>query len=199
MKTKEKILLTTLELASDHGLGQVSLSHIANKVGIQKPSLYNHFASKEDLIVSLYEYLREQAKKKASVGIIDYGKFVKGKSAYEVLVQAVSSYMNMNQDENMMRFYKFIMSERSIKKEAAKIMISETETMILSTKQLFYAMQVQQIIDFKDADMAAFSFAMTVQSIINYSFDQIMAGEEETAKAYMKEYIKEFCRLYKAL
>lgn len=34
-------------------------------------------------------------------------------------------------------FYKFIISERVFSKEAIKIMITETERMILATKQLF--------------------------------------------------------------
>lgn len=50
----------------------------------------------------------------------------------------------MNQDSNINQFYRFVMSERSISKEAAKIMVAETEKMILSTKQLFYAMQEQR-------------------------------------------------------
>lgn len=47
---KEEILLATLELASEKGLGSVSLNMIADKVGIRKPSLYNHFSSKEELV-----------------------------------------------------------------------------------------------------------------------------------------------------
>ena len=65
---KEEILLATLELASEKGLGSVSLNMIADKVGIRKPSLYNHFSSKEELVEALYQFLREQAKKKSEIG-----------------------------------------------------------------------------------------------------------------------------------
>lgn len=46
-------------------------------------------------------------------------------------------------------FYKFIISERVFSKEAVKIMITETERMILATKQLFYAMQIHKVMNFK--------------------------------------------------
>ena len=54
LSTKEKILQATLELAAKEGLGSVSLAQIAKKVGIQKPSLYNHFSSKDAIILELY-------------------------------------------------------------------------------------------------------------------------------------------------
>ena len=61
VNTREKVLLITLKLASEQGLGNISLSKIAKKVGIQKASLYSHFASKEEIISQLYEFLRDKA------------------------------------------------------------------------------------------------------------------------------------------
>ena len=43
MGRKKKIIYATLELASSNGLGSISMSQIAEKVGIKAPSLYNHF------------------------------------------------------------------------------------------------------------------------------------------------------------
>ena len=59
--------MATLELTANKGLGNVSINMIADKVGIKKPSLYNHFASKEELVETMYQFLREEAKKNASV------------------------------------------------------------------------------------------------------------------------------------
>lgn len=69
---KKEIIMATLELAANKGLGNVSMNMIADKVGIKKPSLYNHFASKEELVEAMYQFLREEAKKNANVGAIDY-------------------------------------------------------------------------------------------------------------------------------
>lgn len=47
---KEEIILTTLELAAEKGLAGVSMSMIADKIGIKKPSLYKHFSSKDEIV-----------------------------------------------------------------------------------------------------------------------------------------------------
>ena len=78
---REEILLATLELASEKGLGNVSLNMIADRIGIRKPSLYNHFASKEELVEAMYQFLREKAKEQSAAGVVDYSAFFAGKSA----------------------------------------------------------------------------------------------------------------------
>ena len=59
---KEEIVLTTLELAAQKGLANVSMSMIADKIGIKKPSLYKHFKSKDEIVEAMYQFLRQQAK-----------------------------------------------------------------------------------------------------------------------------------------
>ena len=78
---KKDIIMATLELAANKGLGNVSMNMIADKVGIRKPSLYNHFASKEELVEVMYQFLREEAKKNANIGAIDYITIFADKSA----------------------------------------------------------------------------------------------------------------------
>ena len=72
----------------------------------------------------------------------------------------------MNHQEQMLTFYKVIYSERSIQPMAAKIIAEETERMIITTKQLFYAMEVHKLLHFENADMSALSFAMTVHGLL---------------------------------
>ena len=54
MNRKEEIVLVTLELAAEKGLANVSMSMIADKIGIKEPSLYKHFASKEEIVEAMY-------------------------------------------------------------------------------------------------------------------------------------------------
>ena len=110
--------MATLELAANKGLGNVSMNMIADKVGIKKPSLYNHFSSKEELVEEMYQFLREEAKKKANVGGIDYTTIFADKSALEILRMMVGGYFHMNQQEHMLNFYKVIYSERTIQPQA---------------------------------------------------------------------------------
>ena len=193
---KKEIIMATLELAANKGLGNVSMNIIADKVGIKKPSLYNHFASKEELVEAMYQFLREEAKKNANVGAIDYTVIFAGKSALEILRMMVGGYFHMNQQEHMLNFYKVIYSERSIQPMAAKILAEETEKMIIATKQLFYAMEVHKLLHFQNADMSAVSFAMTVQGLMDYELDRRSGGckTENQERNDLDEYLQWFCR-----
>ena len=196
---KKEIIMATLELAANKGLGNVSMSMIADKVGIKKPSLYNHFSSKEELVEVMYQFLREEAKKTANIGVIDYTTFLAGKSALEILRMMVKGYFNMNQQEHMLNFYKVIYSERSLNPLAAKIVVEETDKMILATKQLFYAMEVHKLLHFKNLDMSAVSFAMTIHGLMDYELDQNNAHcSNETDKNLLDNYLKWFCEEYAA-
>ena len=193
---KKEIIMATLELTANKGLGNVSMNMIADKVGIKKPSLYNHFASKEELVEAMYQFLREEAKKNANVGAIDYTVIFAGKSALEILRMMVGGYFHMNQQEHMLNFYKVIYSERSIQPMAAKILAEETEKMIIATKQLFYAMEVHKLLHFQNADMSAVSFAMTVHGLMDYELDLRSGGckTENQERNDLDEYLQWFCK-----
>ena len=145
---------------------------------------------------AMYQFLREEAKKNANVGAIDYTVIFAGKSALEILRMMVGGYFHMNQQEHMLNFYKVIYSERSIQPMAAKILAEETEKMIIATKQLFYAMEVHKLLHFQNADMSAVSFAMTVQGLMDYELD-LRSGEcktENQERNNLDEYLQWFCR-----
>ena len=192
---KKEIIMATLELAANKGLGNISMNMIADKVGVKKPSLYNHFASKEELVEAMYRFLREEAKKNANIGVMDYTVIFAGKNALEVLRMMVGGYLRMNQQEHMLNFYRVIYSERSIQPMAAKILAEETEKMIIATKQLFYAMEVHKLLHFQNADMSAVSFAMTVHGLMDYELDRRSGGLKAEAQKRndLDEYLQWFC------
>ena len=86
MERKEEIIQATLMLASKNGIDNVSMSQIATQLGIKKPSLYNHFRSKDEIVKAMYDYLRTQEKEKLKITDLDYGKLVKDKSLEEVII-----------------------------------------------------------------------------------------------------------------
>ncbi|MBR6873313.1 MAG: TetR/AcrR family transcriptional regulator [Ruminococcus sp.] len=195
MNQKERIILATLELAAEHGLGSVSMSMIADKLGIRKPSLYNHFESKEAIIDAMYHFLRESSRQKVSSANIDLGQLVKGRTAEEVLLMTVGSYHSMNEQDDMMSFYKVIYSQRAVDPTAAGIMADETERMILATKALFYALHAHGKLDAPDIDTAALSFAMTVHGLMDYMHDCTNCGRASHSEL-LTDYIKWFCKQY---
>lgn len=190
---KEEIVLATIKLAAEYGLFNVSMSMIAEKVGIKKPSLYKHFASKEEIVEAVYEQIRNLAKEKSSTVAIDYSVLFQGKDALEILQKMVDGYIHMNRQEQMYDFYKVIYAERSIQPVAARIMAEETERMILATKQLFYAMEVHKKLHFRNADMSAVSFAMTIHGLMEYALDRRALNDEAENKKLINDYLQWFC------
>ena len=195
MTKKEEIIEATLDLASLYGLKSLSMSQIAERVGIKKPSLYNHFDSKESLINEMYKFIREKSKENLSLSNVDYMSYMKDKSASEILNGYVINYKKMVSDEKMMKFYKVIYSERTTNQDAAKILIDETNKMIEATKMLFSYLKESNKLNIDNVDMAAISFSMTIHSLIDNELDHEMIGEKYN-KNLIQDYIKWFCNLY---
>jgi len=53
--TRERIRETALQLFGEKGYDGVSMNELAERVGVAKPSLYNYYRSKEDLLIDLVE------------------------------------------------------------------------------------------------------------------------------------------------
>ena len=202
MDRKSEIIKATLELASENGLAAVSMNQIAEKLGISKPALYKHFNSREEIIKSMYSFLREQAKQNISAGEMNWDGLSDKIPLERILTKMVDGYRKLCTNPAMFIFYKIIMSQRTIDIAATEIMVMETKAMIDATKKLFYALQVKKIADFPDADTAALSFAMSVHSIIDLECDlnQLKNANKDAGKGIdkkmMKNFISEFCRLY---
>ncbi|MDD6839938.1 MAG: TetR/AcrR family transcriptional regulator [Spirochaetales bacterium] len=194
--TKNEILASILPLASKEGLRNLSLSKIAENAGIAKSTLYSHFDSKDDMIDQLYLYLREKAKERMHIGVVDYGNIVKGKSLEEVLLYVVSSYDSINRDSDMKNFYAIIESEKAFSNIAARIITEETETMFTATKNLFYALEAEKIAHFPSIENAALLFAQSVHSTLTLMQDDETAGTE-VSKGILEKIIHEFSNLYR--
>lgn len=59
METKQRIIYISMKHFIDKGYHAANLEHIADEVGIKKPSLYYHFKSKEEILIKAVEYLSE--------------------------------------------------------------------------------------------------------------------------------------------
>ena len=59
--TKERIQAAALELFAEQGVQRTSLQQIADRLGLTKPAIYYHFASREDLVRSLVQPMIDAA------------------------------------------------------------------------------------------------------------------------------------------
>ena len=172
----QDILIKTLELASSRGLRSLSLSDIAKECGISKSTLYSHFESKEDLIERLYLFLREKAKERNNIPPVDYNALFKDRTLKEILRTVTSSYSSMVHDKDLNAFYRVVLSEKSFSPIAAAIYTEETNTMLLATRNLFYALSSKGKAHFSDVDNEAMVFAFTFHSILVLEEDDRTAG-----------------------
>ncbi|MEC0203836.1 TetR/AcrR family transcriptional regulator [Paenibacillus lautus] len=55
--TSQQIVEAAIGLFASHGIDKTSLAMIAGEVGITKPSIYYHFASKDELVERVFDYM----------------------------------------------------------------------------------------------------------------------------------------------
>jgi AcrR family transcriptional regulator len=176
MTRKEEIIYATLELAAESGMKGVSMSQIAEKIGIKAPSLYNHFRSKNEIIKAMYSFLRDQAQAESNGKTSDFSKLA-DKSTEEILLDSVSAYMGMVSNKYMLQFFKVLYSERATNSIAAAIIVEETERMLQSARNMFYALVVHGKIKNENVDVAAMTYSLTIHSLIDYRMDLLTAGK----------------------
>ena len=191
----QDILIKTLELASSRGLRSLSLSDIAKECGISKSTLYSHFESKEDLIERLYLFLREKAKERNNIPPVDYNALFKDRTLKEILRTVTSSYSSMVQDKDLNAFYRVVLSEKSFSPIAASIYTEETNTMLLTTRNLFYALSSKGLAHFSDVDNEAMVFAFTFHSILVLEEDDRTAGTA-VSEGLMNSFLEYFSSIH---
>ena len=190
---REEIILATLQLASQYGLRGISMSMIAEKVGIKKPSLYNHFKSKAEIVNEMYEFLRGKAMKKATKEIP--ANYFDNKTGCEILQAMVENYIALSTEGNMHMFYKVIYCERAISREASKIMVNETEKMINATMQVFSVLQAKNLLSFSNLEFSAITFALTIHGLMDYEADKSLSETGSVARNIkpINDFIVNFC------
>ena len=79
--TKQVILAAALDLFSTQGFEATSMQQIAEAVGIRKPSLYSHFAGKQEILDELTQTVMEQYEKHSLFAQADWDSpdFTSGK------------------------------------------------------------------------------------------------------------------------
>ncbi len=50
---KETILQAAMELIVENGLGELTMSNVARRMGFTEPAMYRHFRNKQDLVISM--------------------------------------------------------------------------------------------------------------------------------------------------
>jgi AcrR family transcriptional regulator len=100
--TREKILDVALDLFTDQGFDGTSMREIAERLGISKPAIYYHFASKEEILMALHMRLHE------------FGKVALARlTGQTVTLQVWGSLLNELLDQMLAQRKIFLMHERN--------------------------------------------------------------------------------------
>ena len=69
--TKQEILSQTVGLFNKHGYAGVSMSRIMDVTGLKKGGIYNHFESKEQLALEVFDYATSKVRERFVEGLKD--------------------------------------------------------------------------------------------------------------------------------
>jgi AcrR family transcriptional regulator len=100
--TRERILDVALDLFTDQGFDATSMREIAERLGISKPAIYYHFASKDEILLALHMRLHE------------FGRVALARLAGQtVTLHAWGSLLNELLDQMLTQRKIFLMHERN--------------------------------------------------------------------------------------
>lgn len=104
--TSKKIKQAALELIAERGYSETTLSLIAEKVGIKKPSIYSHFQSKEDILFSIVEEEIKNLKIHMESIFYDIKKYELDEMLYLILYEFANYFSN---NISLARFWNVVM------------------------------------------------------------------------------------------
>ena len=106
-KTKQKIFATAIDLFSQHGYNGVSIRDLTRAVGIKESSLYNHFKSKDEIILSIYDYFREQVLSR-EFSDADVDRLLDTIPAERYFERVFESYVEIMTSEEIVKIWKIV-------------------------------------------------------------------------------------------
>ncbi|MBC7473140.1 MAG: TetR/AcrR family transcriptional regulator [Candidatus Sericytochromatia bacterium] len=118
MNTEEKIIEVALELFSNKGFANSSMREIAEKVGIKASSIYNHFKSKEEILLKLINYYSTSDEILSSISEEDIIK-----DPFKILKKIAYSMAFIDRSEFELKIKRLILIEQ------VRVEIARTELM----------------------------------------------------------------------
>ena len=125
--TKEKILMTALELFARDGYEAVSVRNIAEKLDITKGALYRHFKSKRDIFDSIVARMIEIDAERASACSMPEETYNReaepyGQTSVESILEFTrEQYSFWTEDEFAVRFRRMLTLEQYRNEEMARL------------------------------------------------------------------------------
>lgn len=186
LKTRERVIKCASELMSEKGVGAASLSDIAGAAGIRKPSLYNHFESREELEECVFSYI-ESLLAKADFLPEDIVSIVENYTAAAVLKAVIFRYVKAFVVPPALNAYKIIESEKYFSDRVADIEKKHNERLLAQVKELVSIMTEAGKLASGDESFASDMLTSGIQNLVAAS---VIAGaaDEETVAAFSERF-----------
>lgn len=175
--TQEKIIEAALFCAFDKGMGETSLNDISNYLTIKKASLYNHFASKEEMLKAIYTYCSDFYTK---VNLVSEDELAKagGTQIEKMFKSCAANYIKKHEVDPLFQIYTFVQSEKYFTKEVLDIYLAQCAK-IENQAFLFFKLINKN----DDMDNAAIKReAKYFSQVLLTSLDTYLAARKETIR-----------------
>lgn len=165
--SRDVIIKVVLHTAFIRSAGGTSLSDIAEELNVKKPSLYNHFFSREDIMESTLDFC---GKYYSSITFAppDLETVTQKYSADTVFRGVVDRYIKMHEKLPLIEVYTFVQSQKYFSKKASFIVQNELKKITVQTEQILQALikNNKVHIDEKSVHTCAKWFCAGVSSIL---------------------------------
>lgn len=200
--TKEKILATALRLFAKDGYEAVSVSDIANVLGITKGALYKHYKTKRDIFDSIVERMYETDAKRSSQYDVPKDKYETDSLSYknvswESIKQfTLAQFVFWTEDGFACDFRKMLALEQYRNEEIAELYGNcITVGPVLYMEDIFREMIANGIIKNGNAKLLALEFYSPLYLLINASDS---SADKSDALRLLNCHIEEFINKYTA-
>ncbi len=200
ISTKEKIRIKALHLFASYGYDAVSVAQIAKAVGIQAPSLYKHYASKEDIFHAIIREMEQRYAQHAAKLHINGTDAETDMMLYEQITddQLVDMGLHMFSyflhDEYESSFRKMLNMERYHNKQLADLFQKQYfEDAIAYQTMIFQHLMQAKILKSGNPKTTAIQFYAPIFLLLELCDSR--AAFEREAIALLQEHIRQFLKL----
>lgn len=198
--TKQKILEAALDLFSIQGFEATSISQIASAVGIQKASLYSHFASKQAILDSIKKEILEQYEKHSIFSRMDQENDADQKNNQNFTIHLVTQMIQdqiyyILHDPHISKARKMLTIEQFQNQQLAELQTKQNYTDVMHCFTGLMNHMIQQgVLKEDDPEIMAAQLCLPITTWINLC-DRHPDLETEIMKLVAR-HIQQFFRIY---
>lgn len=194
-ETKKIILNSAIELFYKKGYDQVSIRTIADSVGIKGSSIYNHFKSKEDILIEMVNYHKEYVSNnyKGTLAGVDMESITSESKVEDLLILSYHQTLGNLATKELQHIFHILsrnqLSHPIVSEYLNEILLVKARE---GLKKLFDKMNELNIIHYSDTELLAHEF---YSYIIYLYYDHYLINKtDEPMEPKLKNHIRFFSK-----